>query len=214
MAWGFYNSAGVARVTGASTFVNTLPTTPFDGQEIYYQSTTAGTGGGATATMADVGAVFHLRWRAAASGSYKWEFVGGAPITDAQSNYTGYCVGATYTRTVSASTNTALPRLTVPLAGDYRVEIKTQGLTVSAAGDGYLSFSQVASAGSAASGDGMFVRTTGAANLVMSGASITQKTLTAAALYLEAKATVGNVYPAGADGNVQVILSITPIRVG
>ena len=205
--------AGVTR-NPRPIFVTALPSAPSDGMEIYYQSTTAGTGGGASNSMADVGAVFHLRWRSAASGSYKWEFVGGAPITDAQSNYTGYCVGATYTRTVSASTNTALPRLTVPLAGDYRVEIKTQGLTTSTAADGYLSFSQVASAGSAANGDGMFVRTTGAANLVMSAASITQKTLTASALFMEARATAGNVYPSGADGSVQVILSVVPIRVG
>ena len=39
--------ASVTRAAkAAATFVTTLPSSPTDGQEVFYQSTTAGTGGG------------------------------------------------------------------------------------------------------------------------------------------------------------------------
>src|SRR4029077_6354783 len=45
--------------------VTSLPGSPVDGQECYYQAD------------ATAGIVWHLRYRAAATGPYKWEYLGG-----------------------------------------------------------------------------------------------------------------------------------------
>lgn len=97
------------------SFVTTLPSSPVDGQEVYYQSTTAG--GGGTNTMADVGAVWHLRYRAASSSAYKWEFVGGTSIShSAPGGTTG--AGGTFAALASGSA----PVIVLPVAGDYILE--------------------------------------------------------------------------------------------
>lgn len=102
-------------------FVTTLPASPIDGTEVYYQSTTAGTGGGAssgTSSMADTGAMWRLRYRAASS---KWEFVGGSPLvsvrnsTSATASVSGWTSG-------SGGSGNADPHITVPLPGTYIVE--------------------------------------------------------------------------------------------
>lgn len=116
-------------------FVTSLPA-GYDGQEVFYQSTTAGTGGGATNSMADVGAVYHLRYRAAASGSYKWQVVGAPPIGH-------YNVGGrTYSTTENTSSGTFVelttrgPRVTLPLAGDYNVSFSAVATNSGGAGAG------------------------------------------------------------------------------
>ena len=88
--------------------------------EVFYQSTTAGTGGGSTNSMADVGAVWHLRYRAAASGSYKWEMVGGSAL-DVTSTSTPTAITAT--TPTSLSTN---PILTLPNRVTRQTSIQTQ----------------------------------------------------------------------------------------
>ena len=94
-----------------------MPGSPVDGQEVYYQSTTAGTGGGASDTMATTGAVWHLRYNSSATGSYKWQFVGGGKVSNRVA-----------TQEFTSTTNTYVdlatvgPVLTVPLAGDYFVQ--------------------------------------------------------------------------------------------
>lgn len=82
--------------------VSVLPSNPFDGQEIYYQS----------AAMAANGEIFHLRYRAASASGNKWESISGSKLV---------------TQGVSGSTTSATPTpvgtgITVPLAGDYDVE--------------------------------------------------------------------------------------------
>jgi hypothetical protein len=89
---------------GPSDIVTSLPGSPIDGQVIYYNADSTN------------GVVWQLRYRSAASGSFKWEFVGGGPLTS-----------SVYTREGSTSTNayhnltTNGPTLTVPLAGDYLI---------------------------------------------------------------------------------------------
>lgn len=100
-------------------FVTTLPSSPIDGTEVYYQSTAAGTGGGATATMAGVGAVWHLRYNAASSSTNKWEFVGGTTILAQNQGQQG---SLTYTAGQYREYGTDL-RITTPFAGDYRCEV-------------------------------------------------------------------------------------------
>src|SRR5262245_27949595 len=91
------NVAGAALVP----LVTSLPAVPWDGQEVFYV---------ADATN---GVIWHLRYRVAASGSYKWECVGGSPLihqidTDEGGNSTTYTDFATVG-----------PQVTAPRAGDY-----------------------------------------------------------------------------------------------
>ena len=95
--------------------VTVLPGSPSDGQEVYYV---------ADATN---GILWHLRYNALAVGSYKWEFVGGPPLT--------HTVAASESRssTTAGELTTPGPQVTVPLAGDYwcswggRVQAYTTG---------------------------------------------------------------------------------------
>lgn len=89
--------------------VTALPSNPEDAQEIYYV---------ADATN---GVVWHLLYRAASSSSYKWECVGGPPL------YNEVVTGESTTSTTYAALATAGPSITLPLAGDYDVEIGFRG---------------------------------------------------------------------------------------
>ena len=113
---------------GTPTFVSSLPSPWVDGQEVYYQSTTAGTGGGSSNSMSSVGATWHLRARSVYSGgnaSYPWEYVGGT-ATGQQITNTETTSSGTF-----AAMATAGPSVTVPLAGDYEV---TQGAAMGNSG--------------------------------------------------------------------------------
>lgn len=88
------------------SYVTALPSSPVDGQEIYF---------GADPTNS---VIWRLRYRAAKSGSYKWEYLGGAPMaatadTSRAPTNTGDWYGLV--------TDGASPSLTVPLAGIYDV---------------------------------------------------------------------------------------------
>lgn len=89
-----------------AAIVTALPGSPVDGQIIYYQN----------AAMATAGIVWQLRYNAALSGS-KWQFIGGAP----------YRVGSDPTMGPTNSTSWVPDGsgflLTVPIAGEYRVEL-------------------------------------------------------------------------------------------
>lgn len=103
---GFQGGAGSQGTQGVGrpTLVNALPGSPTDGQEVYFQD----------ATMAAAGQMWHLRYRAAASGSFKWEFVGGGEI---------YITDNTQ-RTVTSVGGASFGGITlsVPLAGDYMTD--------------------------------------------------------------------------------------------
>jgi len=98
-------------------FVTSLPA-GYDGQEVFFQSTTAGTGGGSTNTMADVGAVWRLRYRSAATGSYKWEFVGGSALYNAVDTSQSLTAGSGYQNLATVG-----PIITAPVAGVYNVQL-------------------------------------------------------------------------------------------
>lgn len=91
-----------APIAGA---VTSLPTTPYDGQEIYYTADSTN------------GVVWHLKYRAASGSSYKWEYVGGAPL------FAEVTTNQSTTSTSYAALTTAGPAVTLPLAGDYMVAI-------------------------------------------------------------------------------------------
>lgn len=92
--------------------VTALPGSPTDGQEVYYQN----------AAMAAIGALWHLRYRSGASGSYKWEFVGGTPLSHFVDTDASRGVAATTYGDLSGSSG---PAVTVPLSGEYWILIGT-----------------------------------------------------------------------------------------
>ena len=112
-------SAKLAAGATSATFVTSLPGSPVDGQEVYYQSTTAGTGGGPTNTMADVGAVWHLRYRSA-GGTYKWEFVGGTQTSHQNGGGSTTCA---VSFTSYAPSSWISPTVKVPLVGTYNYSL-------------------------------------------------------------------------------------------
>lgn len=93
-----------ALLTGADV-VTALPSNPTDGQECYF--------------LADAtnGIVWHLKYRAAETGSYKWYCVGGSELSSIVNTNEASNTGAPY-----ADLTTAGPQVTAPLAGDYEVE--------------------------------------------------------------------------------------------
>lgn len=104
-------SSGLTVVrAGIIPVVSALPANPYNGQEIYYE---------ADATN---GIYWHLVYRAVKAdgtsdgSAYKWHYVGGPPLaaevdTDETSTSGSY-----------AALTTPGPSVTVPLAGDYKLE--------------------------------------------------------------------------------------------
>lgn len=89
--------------------VSALPVTPADGEEIRFQ----------TAAMAADGIVWHLRYRAGSSSTYKWEFVGGGWLADFQDADETF---NTFSSNTWGGVSANDPQVTVPLAGDYLVD--------------------------------------------------------------------------------------------
>lgn len=80
-----------------------LPSSPSDGDEVYYQ---------ADATN---GVIWHLRYNAGSASTYKWEFIGGSPIT---------AIDNTNAPTTASTTYVALtgdPSITLPRNGQYDI---------------------------------------------------------------------------------------------
>lgn len=85
-------------------FVTVLPGIVSDGQEVYF------------VVDATKGILWHLKYRAASTSAYKWEFVGGSRIVS--ENNAGYTVAMTTVHTLTTDT----PSVTLPLNGDYLIE--------------------------------------------------------------------------------------------
>lgn len=99
--------------------VSSLPGSPFDGQEIYFQS----------AGMATAGTVWHFRYRAG-GGTYKWEYLGGPPL--AVEGVGGRVDGTeeSTTSTTITTLTTAGPAITAPLAGEFDCRLSVYGAQV------------------------------------------------------------------------------------
>lgn len=82
-----------------------FPSSPTDGQLFSYNADTTN------------GVKWMFQYRAASASAYKWEFIGGPPLF-AEALGLESVVSATY-----AALTTPGPSLTVPIAGDYIVEI-------------------------------------------------------------------------------------------
>ena len=93
------------------TYQTTLPSSPVDGQEIYYQ---------ASGDMTTQGIVWHLRYRSAArSNAGAWEFVGGPPLSAGPS-------GAITTNTQTPTDLTNGPTVTLPRTGTFTIAFGAQ----------------------------------------------------------------------------------------
>jgi hypothetical protein len=91
---------------GVPPYVTALPTPPFDGFEVFY------------AADASSGVIWHLRYRSG-GGTHKWEYVGGPPLyAETTTNETR--TSSTYGDLSGGATG---PAITLPLAGDYDVEV-------------------------------------------------------------------------------------------
>lgn len=88
------------------SLVSSLPGSPADGEEIYYQNT----------AMAEKGAAWHLRYRSGSSSAHKWECVGGGLLLDGPA-------GSMKKSTEGLVELTSGPKLTVPVTGDYEVTL-------------------------------------------------------------------------------------------
>lgn len=86
--------------------VEALPASPREGQEVFFRN----------AAMAAEGVRWRLLYNGKSSASYKWEFVGGAPLAAGPG-------GAIEKTTKTQEALTGGPSLTVPLAGTYDVSL-------------------------------------------------------------------------------------------
>jgi hypothetical protein len=85
-----------------------LPASPVDGQEYFYV---------ADATN---GIIWHLRYRAASASTHKWEFVGGPPLAPPVTNVAS---PGSVTATGAWQEINSNARMTLPLAGDYELNL-------------------------------------------------------------------------------------------
>jgi len=99
-------SAAWTVISASPLLVSTLPASPQDRQEVIYQS----------AAMATAGVSWHLRYRSAATGIYKWEYIGGPPLWSYVAASENAVSGFVWT-----DLTTLGPDITVPLGGDYDV---------------------------------------------------------------------------------------------
>ena len=199
--------ASVTRAAkAAATFVTTLPSSPTDGQEVFYQSTTAGTGGGASNSMADVGAVWHLRYRSASASAYKWESVGGPRLNHSVQDGDVFSGESTSSATYVALT-TAGPRITLPLAGDYEISLGFTGYGGTAGAVSTMSY-DIGGTG-AVDADACQIYQSTAVNIVTVPSRVRVKTgLTAVTLTAKYKSS------SGTANYWNRTMSVAPIRVG
>jgi hypothetical protein len=90
--------------------VSSLPVSPVDGDECYFQ----------TSNMANAGVVWHLRYRAAISDSSKWEFLGGMSLQAQTNNTSVFSNGAGWKRFPAPL------QVPLPVKGVYFVRGQTQ----------------------------------------------------------------------------------------
>ena len=172
--------------------VTALPGSPVDGQECYFQN----------AAMDTAGVVWHLRYRQASSSAYKWEAVGQpAPlvqeITAAESTSSAAYVALA----------TAGPAVTVPLAGEYDVDI---GAYLVGGGNTGVYMSYDVGATAALDVDSLHAIVT-SAGYQFSARRMRRKTIAAAATALTAKYRSSS---SVASTISERLMAVRPIRVG
>lgn len=130
--------------------VSSLPNFPVDGQQVDFQD----------AAMANVGVRWRLVYRASATGSFKWEFVGGAPMA------TPAPIGDLITTSATPVALTGGPTIAVPLSGSFDIAFNVQAIAQQAA-SGYATAEVYAdAAGTGAAGTFVFQSAIGQATFL------------------------------------------------
>lgn len=183
------------QVTAKPNYGTSLPAAPVDGQEAILVD-----------SLTNPSYQWRFRYNAGSSSAYKWEFIGGAPL----SAYWG--VSAVY----SAPDNNMNPvpaagtRITLPRAGDYFVETKLSGQDGGAANstDIYMNTAYVGGATLVSPYDGWGRITSQYGKVALS--AMHRLTLNAGAIEVRGQMTAG---AAGAFGFYYAAISATPVRV-
>lgn len=174
---------------GTPTYTTTsLPSSPADGDEIFF------------AADATNGVIWHLRYRSGASGSYKWEFVGGPPLISE------VATSESTTSTTYANLTTTGPTVTLPLAGDYIVDVNAAATHSLTTGHAYFSYAIGASA--ASDTDAAFIHVAVATGISAMYRQHLKTGLTAVALTSKYKTNSGTLTLE------KRCLSVRPVRVG
>lgn len=121
---------GIVRAS-IPTKVTSLPVTPYDGQEVYFEASET------------AGVYWHLRFRSASASDFKWEFLGGPPL------HVEILTAETTTNVAYVDLATAGPSVTVPLEGDYEIVF---GCDLRSSADGAVTVASV-KLGAAATSD-------------------------------------------------------------
>lgn len=188
----------VGSLSGLSGAVSALPTTPTDGQEISFT---------ADATN---GVKWLLKYRAASASIYKWEYIGGSPL----SAEVVTSAHETTTSTTYVALTTTGPSITLPLAGDYDIEQSMQ-FQNTALGMGAMSYDIGATGAVDADAAAQYqqVATVGTvlARRVRRKAGLAAVTLTS-----KYRTDTGNLQVLGTTGLVggHRLIRATPVRVG
>jgi len=184
------NFETIALQSGDQSTITTLPTVPFNGQEVFYLADDTN------------GIVWHLKYREASASTYKWEVVGGPPMfayVGTQQSIAFATYGANYT-----STGMTAISITAPLAGDYDVEVGAQVFNATAC---QANMSYDIGGTGAVDGDSWEVGI--AVNTYPAGSSARRKTALAASTALVAKYKTS----AGTAFFAKRWMRVTPIRV-
>jgi hypothetical protein len=181
---------------GVPTYETALPSVAADGQEIYYRAVTAD------------GVIWHLRFRNVFNGgsaTYPWEYVGGGSHSAEVATSATRNAAAAY---ADPNTGSAGPSVTLPLKGEYFVEIGMEAF--SATNLGQLQMSYDIGATGAVDGDAIQIQQAfGDQSIRASVAAKRRKTFAAAsALAVKYKATTGTCT------FQQRYITVTPVRVG
>lgn len=177
---------------GPLATVTALPAAPYDGQECYYL------------VDASQGIIWHLRYRAASGSTYKWEVIGAGPalfsFVAAQEPTSSGVFSAGDLATVG-------PAVTVPLAGDYDVEIGS--VAVHSTAGQFMAMSFKFSAADAVDADYAVCHEM-LANMAQQISTMRRKTIAAAAQPVTAKYRTSSATAQFSNR----WLRVTPVRVG
>lgn len=173
------------------TRVTSLPSNPFDGQQVFYAAGSSGE-------------LWHLRYNAASGSNFKWEYVGGSFLTSYNTQ------SQTASSTSFAALASSVASVTAPLAGDYEVELQMTGFTSVANAEVVMSVAKGATA--AADADAVWMHTA-AANATMSTARIVRLNDVSASSVLAARFRRSSAVSADYTITRHSVL-IRPVRVG
>ncbi len=159
--------------------VTSLPSSPADGQRVYYVADPA------------QGTTWHLRYRAASTSSYKWEFVGGTGLYSASTGVVALTGG------VPTATGASVTTL---LAGTYDIQVRAQVF------DGAVNDKTLYLSGNGLNASDPVSFINGPVNVYVQGVTRVTMTTTGTVSLLASASTASNVQRA--------LMWVTPVRVG